>query len=108
MWFPYCQAQGPTLGPTQGQGHGQDMVMTWSGYGQVLVRSWLGQTPTPKWDLSYTLKLVSTHHQTSYGKFHNLFLNEGFFLHFTVNVPKNWFSMFLSECLSRFSIILAQ
>ena len=45
----YCQAQGPTLGPTQGpiqgqgqgQGHSQDMVRTWSGHGQVMVR--LGQ-----------------------------------------------------------------
>ena len=66
----YCQAQGPTLGPTQGpiqgqgQGHSQDMVRTWSGHGQVMVWSGLTLTPTPtqKWDLSYSLKLVSTHH----------------------------------------------
>ena len=45
----YCQAQGPTPGPTQGQGQGQ-------GQGLGHVRS----GPTPKWDLSYTLKLVST------------------------------------------------
>ena len=70
-----CQAQGPTLGPTQGRvkvkvrtwsGHGQVMVRSWSGHGQVMVRSGLTLTPTPtqKWDLSYTLKLVSTHSLT--------------------------------------------
>ena len=68
----FCQAQGPTLSPTQGQGQGHGkvkvMVRSWSGHGQDMVRS--GQvrsgltqtlTPTQKWDLSYTLKLVSTH-----------------------------------------------
>ena len=41
-----CQALGPTLGPTQGQGQGQgqDIVGSWSGHDQVIVRS--GQTPT--------------------------------------------------------------
>ena len=36
-----CQAQGPTLGPTQGQGRGHDQVMvrSWSGHGQIMVRS---------------------------------------------------------------------
>ena len=50
----YCQAQGPTLGPTQGR------VKV-----KVKVRSDLTLTPTltQKWDLSYTLKLVfTTHH----------------------------------------------
>ena len=57
-----CQAQGPTLGPTQGRV--KVKVRTWSGHGQDMVRSGLTLTPTPtqKWDLSYTLKLVSTHH----------------------------------------------
>ena len=56
----YCQAQGPTLGPTQGRV--KVKVRTWSGHG--LVRSGLTLTPTPtqKWDLSYTLKLVFTTH----------------------------------------------
>ena len=58
----YCQAQGPTLGPTQGkgqgQGQGQDMVRSWSGHGQV--RSNSNSNPTQKWDLRYTLKLVFT------------------------------------------------
>ena len=55
-----CQAQGPTQGPTQGQG--QDMVWSWSG--QVRSGQTLTPTLTQMWDLSYTLKLVSTttHH----------------------------------------------
>ena len=60
MKLHHCQAQGPTPGPTQGQGQGQ-------GQGQDMVRSGqvrLTPTLTQKWDLSYTLKLVSTttHH----------------------------------------------
>ena len=56
--FLNCQAQGPTLGPTQGRV--EVKVRTWSGHGQVTVRSGLTPTPTQKWDLSYTLKLVFT------------------------------------------------
>ena len=55
----YCQAQGPTPGTTLGEGQGQDMV---NRTGQTLT-----PTPTQKWDLSYTLKLVftTTHHTIS-------------------------------------------
>ena len=37
---------------------------------RVKVRTWSGQvrSPTPKWDLSYTLKLVSTHHHHTISK----------------------------------------
>ena len=31
----YCQAQGPTLGPTQGRVKVKVKVRTWSGHGQV-------------------------------------------------------------------------
>ena len=72
-WYPpYCQAQGPTLGPTLGPNQGRVKVKvkvrTWSGHGQVMVRSGLTLTPTQtqKWDLSYTLNLVfTTHHHHS-------------------------------------------
>ena len=33
----YCQAQGPTLGPTQGQVKVKVMVRSWSGHGQVMI-----------------------------------------------------------------------
>ena len=36
-------------------------VRTWSGHGQVRSGQTLTPTPTQMWDLSYTLKLVSTH-----------------------------------------------
>merc|ERR1712079_543428 len=37
-------------------------VRTWSGHGQVRSGQTLTPTLTQMWDLSYTLKLVSTHH----------------------------------------------
>ena len=51
----FCQAQGPTQGPAQGQGQGQGQVNS----GQTLT-----PTPTQRWDLRYTLKLVFTTHHT--------------------------------------------
>ena len=44
--------------------HPRSRSRSWSVHGQYMVRSWTGQTLTPtlppKWDLSYTLKLVFT------------------------------------------------
>ena len=58
--YYYCQAQGPTPGPTKVKV--KVMVGTWSGHGQVRSGQTLTPTLTQMWDLSYTLKLVSTHH----------------------------------------------
>ena len=36
----FCQAQGPTLGPTQGRVKVKVKVRTWSGHGQVRSNSY--------------------------------------------------------------------
>ena len=52
----YCQGQGPTLGPTQGRVKVKIKVRTWSGHGQVKVRSGLPPTPTQKYTLNQCLE----------------------------------------------------
>ena len=58
------QSSPKALGPTKGRVKVKVKVRTWSGHGQVMVRAGLTEnlTPTQKWDLSYTLKLVFTTH----------------------------------------------